>query len=163
MNPGTIDRIAQAAATLRPDWPAASTASFIRKHCSGWPAQDLAVALTACALATKPDGTWLATTPRFVLDDQWRQLMPNARNRIADEAGAQQERADRLEAQRLAQLEAQRCTWCDEHGYLGNGARCLHVDPNQLAARAAAHAATARAQIRPAPRPNQPEHQEQTA
>ena len=55
---------------------------------------------------------------------------------------------------RLAEIA--RCHWCDQRGYLPNGYICQHEDPDDRARRAARRADQARAQIRPAPRPQEP-------
>jgi hypothetical protein len=64
--------IARAVNAFRPDWPTSALQTFIDRNCANWPPDVLLKAFTACATATKPDGTWLAATPRYVLDPQWR-------------------------------------------------------------------------------------------
>lgn len=65
MNDHEIQRIAAAAHQLRPDWPASSVATLIRKNLADRPRRDVAVALAwvACETATSTPARVLETGP----------------------------------------------------------------------------------------------------
>jgi hypothetical protein len=148
-----IERIAASVHLLRPDWPTKQVVTLISTDLSDWPLRDLGVALAYVALDQHPNGDWASVSPYRILEQgPWLTAGPTD-HQIRREQEAQRQEA--LAQIRIREQAIAHCRHCDERGYLPEGARCPHANPDQVAeinhrgaaqAREALAAARARAQ-----------------